>query len=53
MWREQGHRVLLFSQTRQMLDIVERFVVEKGITLLTGFIVFYLALINRVCPRRL
>lgn len=26
MWKSQGHRVLLFCQTRQMLDIVERFV---------------------------
>ena len=26
MWREEGHRALLFCQTRQMLDIVEAFV---------------------------
>lgn len=26
MWKKQGHRVLLFCQTRQMLDIVEKFV---------------------------
>ncbi|KAF5930518.1 hypothetical protein HYC85_031391 [Camellia sinensis] len=25
VWKEQGHRVLLFSQTQQMLDIVESF----------------------------
>lgn len=25
VWKEQGHRVLLFSQTQQMLDIVENF----------------------------
>ncbi|KAJ3360588.1 hypothetical protein HDU91_004503 [Kappamyces sp. JEL0680] len=30
MWQAQRHRVLLFCQTRQMLDIVESFVVEKG-----------------------
>eukprot|EP00026_Physarum_polycephalum_P000777 Phypoly_transcript_00778.p1 GENE.Phypoly_transcript_00778~~Phypoly_transcript_00778.p1 ORF type:complete len:1043 (+),score=239.81 Phypoly_transcript_00778:241-3129(+) len=29
MWRQQGHKVLLFCQTRQMLDIVESFVREK------------------------
>ena len=26
LWREQGHRVLLFSQTKMMLDILEGFV---------------------------
>ena len=26
VWREEGHRALLFCQTRQMLDIVETFV---------------------------
>lgn len=25
VWREQGHRVLLFTQTQQMLDILENF----------------------------
>ena len=25
LWRDQGHRVLLFSQTKQMLDILESF----------------------------
>ncbi|KAJ2632837.1 DNA repair protein rhp26 [Coemansia sp. RSA 1290] len=28
MWQPQGHKVLLFSQTRQMLDILERMVSE-------------------------
>eukprot|EP01135_Chromosphaera_perkinsii_P008600 Nk52_evm42s1401 gene=Nk52_evmTU42s1401 len=32
MWYDQKHRVLLFSQTRQMLDLIEAFVVEKGYT---------------------
>ncbi|XP_060180822.1 protein CHROMATIN REMODELING 8 [Lycium barbarum] len=27
VWKEQGHRVLLFSQTQQMLDILEKFLV--------------------------
>lgn len=30
MWSQQGHKVLLFSQTRQMLDIIEAFVNEEG-----------------------
>ncbi len=30
LWRAQGHRVLVFSQTRQMLDILERFVSGGG-----------------------
>jgi len=29
-WEKQGHRVLLFSQTRQMLDILERLVKRQG-----------------------
>lgn len=29
-WKEQGHRALIFTQTRQMLDIVERFVDNEG-----------------------
>ncbi|KAL0481875.1 DNA excision repair protein ERCC [Acrasis kona] len=29
MWKKQSHRVLLFSQSRQMLDILERFVISK------------------------
>ena len=28
-WREQGHRVLIFSQTRQMLNILENFIVSN------------------------
>lgn len=31
-WRAGGHRVLLFSQTRQMLDILEAFVARLGLT---------------------
>ncbi|XP_068760439.1 DNA excision repair protein ERCC-6-like isoform X1 [Montipora capricornis] len=34
MWREQGHRVLVFSQTRQMLNILEPFVASNGYTYL-------------------
>ncbi|KAK6143955.1 hypothetical protein DH2020_020775 [Rehmannia glutinosa] len=30
VWKEQGHRVLLFSQTQQMLDIIENFLVAGG-----------------------
>ncbi|KAJ3343494.1 hypothetical protein HDU93_008153 [Gonapodya sp. JEL0774] len=30
MWREGDHKVLLFCQTRQMLDILERFVKGQG-----------------------
>lgn len=29
MWKEQGHRVLLFSQTQQMLDILENFLIAN------------------------
>lgn len=29
-WQKNGHRVLLFCQTRQMLDIVETFVIAQG-----------------------
>ncbi|XP_023554150.1 protein CHROMATIN REMODELING 8-like isoform X1 [Cucurbita pepo subsp. pepo] len=32
VWKEQGHRVLLFAQTQQMLDILERFMVGGGYT---------------------
>ncbi|XP_058197146.1 protein CHROMATIN REMODELING 8 [Rhododendron vialii] len=32
VWREQGHRVLLFTQTQQMLDILESFLVSGGYT---------------------
>uniref|UniRef100_A0A1A8FRK4 Excision repair cross-complementing rodent repair deficiency, complementation group 6 n=1 Tax=Nothobranchius korthausae TaxID=1143690 RepID=A0A1A8FRK4_9TELE len=30
LWFKQGHRVLLFTQSRQMLDILEVFVLEKN-----------------------
>ncbi|XP_070663253.1 LOW QUALITY PROTEIN: protein CHROMATIN REMODELING 8-like [Malus domestica] len=30
VWKDQGHRVLLFSQTQQMLDIIESFLVADG-----------------------
>lgn len=30
LWHKQGHRVLLFSQTRQMLDILEKRVQQRG-----------------------
>ncbi|CAN1136740.1 Protein CHROMATIN REMODELING 8 [Linum perenne] len=32
VWKEQGHRVLLFTQTQQMLDILENFLVSGGYT---------------------
>eukprot|EP00741_Cyanophora_paradoxa_P022391 tig00021463_g21617.t1 len=32
VWKAQSHRVLLFCQTRQMLDIVELLAVERGYT---------------------
>jgi len=32
MWFDQGHRCLVFSQTRQMLDILESFVRSEGYT---------------------
>lgn len=28
-WKEQGHRVLLFAQTQQMLDILENFMISS------------------------
>lgn len=28
VWKEQGHRVLLFAQTQQMLDIIENFLIS-------------------------
>lgn len=31
LWRHQGHRTLLFCQTRQMLDILEAFVAALGL----------------------
>ncbi|XP_019188435.1 PREDICTED: protein CHROMATIN REMODELING 8 [Ipomoea nil] len=30
LWKDQGHRVLFFSQTQQMLDILENFLVTGG-----------------------
>ena len=30
LWQEQGHRVLIFSQTVQMLNLIEKFVNRKG-----------------------
>jgi DNA excision repair protein ERCC-6 len=30
VWQEQGHRVLLFTQTQQMLDIFENFLNSCG-----------------------
>ncbi|KAG1687475.1 hypothetical protein DVH05_005166 [Phytophthora capsici] len=30
LWKEQGHRVLIFSQTRSMLDILESFMSRMG-----------------------
>ena len=32
LWREQGHRVLLFTQTKQMLDILEKFIQKLAMT---------------------
>ncbi|KAJ1486523.1 P-loop containing nucleoside triphosphate hydrolase protein, partial [Baffinella frigidus] len=31
LWKEQGHRVLLFSQTREILDILEKLVVGMNL----------------------
>lgn len=30
LWKEQGHRVLVFTQTQQMLDIIESFLSSSG-----------------------
>ncbi|KAJ0406645.1 hypothetical protein P43SY_009756 [Pythium insidiosum] len=30
LWKQQGHRVLLFTQTRKMLDILESFMSREG-----------------------
>ena len=30
LWRQQDHRVLLFSQSKQMLDILETYVLSQG-----------------------
>nr|XP_043637697.1 protein CHROMATIN REMODELING 8 isoform X1 [Erigeron canadensis] len=32
VWKEQGHRVLLFAQTQQMLDILENFLINDSYT---------------------
>ncbi|KAL7584431.1 hypothetical protein Lser_V15G41839 [Lactuca serriola] len=32
VWKEQGHRVLLFAQTQQMLDILESFLIGDSYT---------------------
>ncbi|KAI7730455.1 hypothetical protein M8C21_000925 [Ambrosia artemisiifolia] len=32
VWKEQGHRVLLFAQTQQMLDILENFLIVESYT---------------------
>ncbi|XP_043691130.1 protein CHROMATIN REMODELING 8 [Telopea speciosissima] len=32
LWKDQGHRVLLFAQTQQMLDIFETFMIANGYT---------------------
>eukprot|EP01117_Protostelium_nocturnum_P001278 TRINITY_DN1158_c1_g1_i1.p1 TRINITY_DN1158_c1_g1~~TRINITY_DN1158_c1_g1_i1.p1 ORF type:complete len:1186 (+),score=442.11 TRINITY_DN1158_c1_g1_i1:212-3769(+) len=30
LWKEEKHKILLFSQTRQMMDIIETFLVSKS-----------------------
>lgn len=32
VWKDQGHRVLLFTQTQQMLDIIENYLIANGLT---------------------
>ncbi|GLJ53696.1 hypothetical protein SUGI_1145590 [Cryptomeria japonica] len=32
VWKDQGHRVLVFTQTQQMLDILENFLASEGLT---------------------
>lgn len=32
LWKEQGHRALVFSQTQQMLDILEALCCKLGFT---------------------
>jgi DNA excision repair protein ERCC-6 len=32
LWKEQGHKVLLFTQSRQMLKILESFAKKAGYT---------------------
>ena len=31
VWKDQGHRVLIFTQTQQMLDIIENYLVSEGL----------------------
>lgn len=31
LWKEQGHKALLFSQSRQMLDILDTFLTDLGV----------------------
>jgi DNA excision repair protein ERCC-6 len=42
LWKEQGHKVLLFTQSRQMLKILEKFVQNVGYTYLKLVIFFFL-----------
>uniref|UniRef100_A0A7E4VM44 DNA repair and recombination protein RAD54-like n=1 Tax=Panagrellus redivivus TaxID=6233 RepID=A0A7E4VM44_PANRE len=30
LWKQQGHKVLLFSQSKQMLTIMEKFIIAQG-----------------------
>lgn len=32
VWKDQGHRVLIFTQTQQMLDIIEKYLVSEDLT---------------------
>lgn len=32
LWKQQGHRVLIFTQTQQMLDIIENFLIKAEYT---------------------
>ncbi|GMI29423.1 hypothetical protein TeGR_g3527 [Tetraparma gracilis] len=32
LWKKEGHRVLIFCQTRQMLTLIERFVQRRNLT---------------------
>ncbi len=41
LWKEQGHKVLLFTQSRQMLKILEKFVQNVGYTYLKLVIFFF------------
>jgi DNA excision repair protein ERCC-6 len=47
LWRRQGHRALLFCQTRQMLSIVQRCVHRWGVSV-PGFLCAY-RMTDRVC----